>query len=242
MMFLNMFYFNIVLYAILIVLISYFFTVTLDNKEGFNGDDSSDKAENFMEDHCGINKNDDKTDYESMTREEVIDIVIERDLAAEKKAKTLRKSELIELIRGKPDTQLVVMLKMAYCISKNVAAYVIKVPYRMYKNGILGVKDIVLMFKDSLDPLFELYINLLIMGWEFVKKMFFKMLDILKKGFEIAGNTPKYMKQMANMVNNMTQRMISYIDNPFDLIIKAWNWYMNTLFPKNENKSKRAMF
>lgn len=242
MMFLNMFYFNIVLYAILIVLISYFFTVTLDNKEGFNGDDSSDKAENFMEDHCGINKNDDKTDYESMTREEVIDIVIERDLAAEKKAKTLRKSELIELIRGKPDTQLVVMMKMAYCISKNMAAYVIKVPYRMYKNGILGVKDVGLMFKDSLDPLFDVYINFLVMGWEFVKQTFLKMIDILKKGFEIAGNTPKYMKRLANMINDMTVKMINLIKNPFDWFTKAWNWYMDTLFPKNKNKSKRAMF
>lgn len=237
MMFLNMFYFNIVLYAILIVLISYFFTVTLDNKEGFNGDDSSDKAENFMEDHCGINKNDDKTDYESMTREEVIDIVIERDLAAEKKAKTLRKSELIELIRGKPDTQLVVMMKMAYCISKNIAAYVIKVPYRMYKNGILGVKDVGLMFKDSLDPLFDVYINFLIMGWEFVKQSFLKMIGMLKKGFSIVGNTPKYMKRLANMISNMTVKMISLIQKPMEWFDSYWN-FVTALFPKNENKNQ----
>ena len=237
MMFSNMDFFNLGLYTILIVLISYFLTVTLYTKEGFDSSDAENKTDDLMEEHCGFKKNEDKTDYESMTREEVIYIVIERDLADEKKAKTLKKSELIELIRGKPDTQFVRMMKMAYCISKNIASYIIKVPYRMYKNGILGVKDVGLMFKDSLDPLFDVYINFLIMGWEFVKQSFLKMIGMLKKGFSIVGNTPKYMKRLANMISNMTVQMISLIQEPMGWFDTAWN-FGTALFPKNENKNQ----
>lgn len=126
-----------------------------------------------------------------------------------------------------PDSNWLILVKLIYNVSAEMAYILIKMPYKFLKKGVEMVIDIVKNLNDMLKPIRKFATEMYRLFKNIGLKVVTPFIKSFKQIFKIFGNLPKFIQENAEMVINMIteflEQIIRTFKTVFDLIKKVWN-------------------